>query len=246
MHSLDFDPPLMNAAGFLGFTPDAHGPVELEKLGAFVTNPISIRPRKPAGGTRLLEYPGGALLHSGHPNPGFKQAVRRFTRRWERAPLPVIAHLLAEEPGQLESMAARLEELGCIYALEIGLRHDVDLGAVGELLRAAAGELPVIARLPVDRSVELTGTAMGAGAAAVSLGAPRGALPGPDGELVHGRLVGPALFPGSLAAVETLAAMDIPVIGAGGVYAQEQAEAMLAADALAVQLDAVLWRGGWR
>jgi dihydroorotate dehydrogenase len=34
---------------------------------------------------------------------------------------------------------------------------------------------------------------------------------------------------------------DLPIIGAGGVWTKENAEAMLAAGALAVQVDAVLW-----
>jgi dihydroorotate dehydrogenase len=36
------------------------------------------------------------------------------------------------------------------------------------------------------------------------------------------------------------------VIGSGGVYTPAQAEAMLQAGAIAVQLDAVFWRGGWQ
>ena len=74
---LAFDPPLMNAAGSLGFAPDRRGPIALEQLGAFVTNPVSLRPRTPAQGARLLPFPGGFLLHSGHPNPGFNRVVRR-------------------------------------------------------------------------------------------------------------------------------------------------------------------------
>jgi dihydroorotate dehydrogenase len=42
-----------------------------------------------------------------------------------------------------------------------------------------------------------------------------------------------------------LAGAGVPVIGGGGVYKQEQVEAMKEAGALAVQLDAVLWRGGF-
>ena len=61
--------------------------------------------------------------------------------------------------------------------------------------------------------------------------------------MVEGRLYGPALFPQALAGVRGLAQAGVPVIGAGGVYSQAQAQAMLAAGALAVQLDAVLWRG---
>ena len=48
-------PPLMNAAGSLGFAPDMRTPVDMSKLGAFITNPISLGPRSPAQGKR---FPG--------------------------------------------------------------------------------------------------------------------------------------------------------------------------------------------
>jgi len=40
-----------------------------------------------------------------------------------------------------------------------------------------------------------------------------------------------------------MAAAGLPVIAGGGVYTPEQAQALLDAGALAVQLDSVLWRG---
>jgi dihydroorotate dehydrogenase len=97
------------------------------------------------------------------------------------------------------------------------------------------------------------------GAAAVSLAAPRGMLPLPprfvsagaplsangEGELVMGRLFGPSLFPRTLAVVHAAARLGLPVIGGGGVYKREQAEVLKEAGAMAVQLDAVLWRGGY-
>jgi dihydroorotate dehydrogenase len=112
-------------------------------------------------------------------------------------------------------------------------------------VQASRGELPVIARVPLERAGELASPAVDAGAAAVSLGAPRGALPLPAGGTARGRLYGPALFPLALSLVQTLSQAGVPVIGAGGVYTPLQTQAMLAAGALAVQLDAVLWRGGF-
>jgi dihydroorotate dehydrogenase (NAD+) catalytic subunit len=82
--------------------------------------------------------------------------------------------------------------------------------------------------------------------AAISLGPPRGAIPGPDAALVHGRLYGPALFPLALAAIKTIKEIGLPVIGAGGVYRSQDVEIMLSAGASAVQLDSVLWRGDYR
>jgi dihydroorotate dehydrogenase len=64
---------------------------------------------------------------------------------------------------------------------------------------------------------------------------------------VQGRLYGPAILPMALRVVHELTQLGIPTIGAGGIYTQEHKNAMLAVGALAVQLDAVLWRGaGYR
>ena len=245
MCALELNTPILNAAGSLGFSPDPHGPIDLKMLGAFITNPISKTARKPANPPRQLEFSGGVLLHTGHPNPGFKNALRRYAARWERADLPVIVHLLADQPNDLRTMTAQVEEVANVMAVEIGVRHDIDAQTTAELVRAAAGELPVIARIPLDRALDLGGAAFQAGAAAVSLGPPRGALPGPNDELVNGRLYSPALFPQALAIVQVLVKTKIPMIGGGGIYEQQQADTMLAAGALAVQLDTVLWRGGW-
>ena len=91
--------PFVNTAGFMGFYPDSKYPNLWQALGAFITNPISYRPRKPAENRASLSYPGGVLLHTGLPNPGFEVVLRRFTLRWSRSPLPIIVHLMAEEPG---------------------------------------------------------------------------------------------------------------------------------------------------
>jgi dihydroorotate dehydrogenase len=64
--------------------------------------------------------------------------------------------------------------------------------------------------------------------------------------MVSGRLYGPGLFPQAAAAVLKMAALGIPAIGAGGIYSREQADKLLSAGAVAVQLDGVLWRGGFQ
>jgi dihydroorotate dehydrogenase (NAD+) catalytic subunit len=249
---LYFSTPFLNAAGTLGFSPDPKTPLDITQLGAFVTNPVSLAPRKPAKGDRYLPFPGGFLLHTGYPNPGLKTIIRRHARRWARSPVPVIVHLLAQEPVELRHMVERLEGIEGVMGVEIGLRPDIDPGLVHEMGMAAVGELASIIRLPFGSvsgahgNSKLFDAVIDTGASAVSLAPPRGPLVGADGALVSGRLFGPGLYPQTLAVVRKLAEMDIPTIGGGGIYSRAEAETMLASGAVAVQLDTVLWRGGFQ
>ena len=122
--------------------------------------------------------------------------------------------------------------------IEVGLPPEIDPDSAFDFAQAAIGELPAILRLPLEQADELAQVVIEAGASAVSLGAPRGKLDG-----MSGRMYGPAMFPLALRAVEKLTSLGIPIIGAGGVYHPKDVASMLGAGALAVQVDAALWRG---
>jgi len=235
---------MMNAAGSLGFAPNLRAPSLWKELGAFVTNPISVRPRKPAGGRRWQTFPGGVLLHSGYPNPGFWKVVGQFGPRWAQAPLPVIVHLLADQPEEIQPCVLKLETAENVLAIEIGFPESIGKHEAAQVISGALGELPLIARLPLTRCIELAPTVVEAGAVAVSLAPPRGALPAGD-EVISGRLFGPAVYPLALQVVGELNRDGIVVIGAGGIYQRQQAEEMRRAGAWAVQVDLALWRGDW-
>jgi dihydroorotate dehydrogenase len=66
------------------------------------------------------------------------------------------------------------------------------------------------------------------------------------GELITGRLYGPSLFPHTLETVFSAAKLGLPIIGAGGVWSKENADAMLSAGALAIQVDVALWGFNWQ
>ncbi len=239
---LSLEPPMMNSAGSLGFTPDLHSPVDWTRLGAFVTNPISLAPRTPARGHRFATFAGGFLIHTGYPNPGLAHALRRFARQWSGASLPVIVHLLARTVDEIAKMVRQLEQVDGVTGLELGLPGDATAELTEAFTGAAEGELPVIVRLPLERSLDLAAPAMEAGASAISLAPSRGAIPRPDGGLVQGRMYGPSLLPLSLRVVQELVRLGIPTIGSGGVYTQAHLDAMLGAGALAVQLDSIFWK----
>ena len=242
-HDLNFHPPLMNSAGTLGFTPDLYSAVDWSKLGAFITNPISLAPRTPAHGQRFVNFPGGFLLHTGYPNPGLSQAIRHYARHWKRSPIPVVVHLLARSATEIAEMTERLEAAEGVMGLEIGVASEVNADSMEASIQAASGELPVIIRLPPERAAELAGRAIQSGATAISLAPPRGVLPGSKGELIQGRLYGPALLPLTLRVVREISVQGFPIIAASGVTTRQDMEALLAAGATAIQLDSVLWRG---
>lgn len=244
-YDLSLNTPLMNAAGSLGFAPSSQDTIDLSKLGAFITNPVSLRTRTPASFRCFLTFPGGFLMHTGHPNPGLNKVIRRYAGHWGRSPLPIIVHMLADNAGEIVQMLARLESIENVTGVEIGVPPDASPGLLISLVEAATGELPVLVRLPLDRSIDLAPHLMDSAVAAISLGPPRGALPGPDSALIHGRIYGPGIFPLALAAVRTIKDVGVPVIGAGGVYQPGNVDAMLSAGAIAVQLDSVLWRGDY-
>ena len=239
---LYFRKPLMNAAGTLGFSPDPRAPVAWEDLGAFVTNPVSLRPRLPAARPAVVEYPGGFLLYTGLPNPGLSAVIKKESARWARADLPVIVHLMADRPEETAKMVQMLERQENVMAVELGFAPLLSDDILYVALEMCQGELPLVVSLTAEQVTRIGARVMQAGAAAISLSAPRGAIPGAEGgSLTMGRLYGPSLFPQALELVHTAARMGLPVIGAGGLWKREQAEAMIAAGALAVQVDAGLW-----
>lgn len=242
---LYFSKPLMNGAGSLGFAPDPRAGIKLDSFGAFVTNPISLRPRAPATRPEIMEYPGGFLLHSGLPNPGFSAAIRKYSSRWNKSDLPVIVHLMADRPEETQHMVQMLEMQENVMAVELGFAPLLADDILLLTLEMSLGELPLIFSLSIEQVLRLGPRLIQEGAQAISISAPRGALPAEHLSLITGRLYGPSLFPRALETVYSAAKLGLPIIGAGGVWTKESAEAMLSAGALAVQVDAALWNPGF-
>jgi dihydroorotate dehydrogenase (NAD+) catalytic subunit len=233
--------PLLNSAGSLGFAPDARNMTDISRLGAFITNPISIQARSPMAGTRFLTFPGGFLLNTGYPNPGLNKVIRTFASHWKRSPLPIWVHLLAERSDQVIEMVKRLEIVSGVGAIELGIHPAADEHTTREMVTAAVGELPLIVRLPLERAVSLALALRELPIAALSLAPPYGALPDAEKSIINGRLYGPSIFPLALKVLQELIVTGIPIIAAGGVTSSQHIDTMLSAGAIAVQLDSVLW-----
>ena len=246
-HSLFVNNPVMPAAGTAGFGNNYRALIDTEKLGAFVTNPVTLEPWSPASGTRVVPLDAGVLIHTGLPNDGISKTIKAYRHVWASMAMPVIVHLVATTPDDVQRAIARSAPAESIAAIELGLEDDISWRDAHDLVRAATdhSEKPVLVRLPTSDAYEIASAVSDAGADTLVVGAPpRGTARDPrTGKLVSGRIYSPIVKPMVLRMVGLLARRidDVPIIGAGGIHTPQDARDYLEAGAVAVQVDSVTW-----
>jgi len=237
--------PVLNASGILGFAArEAYrGLIDFAALGGFVTNALTLTPRAATHPPNAIALPNGILIHTGLPNPGVTRALKRYSGEWARLGPPVIVHLAATSPADTRRSVERLERAESVSGIELGFTDEVTPDDLVQLIRAARGGLPLLARLPLARALDLAEPAARAGADALTLAAPPRLAVEHEGRTVTGRFYGPDNFSRALETIQSVIGknLGLPVIGAGGLYSVDNARAMLDAGAIAVQVDAALW-----
>jgi dihydroorotate dehydrogenase (NAD+) catalytic subunit len=239
--------PVMPAAGCFGWGTEYAHLVDIEHAGAIVVGPVTAGPRQGARPPRVVEIPGGLLLHTGLANPGISTVVRRYSRAWTRCPVPVIVHVAGTSPDATASCCHRLAAAEAVAGIEIGLPGGAgpkDVCAIVEAAAAAARQ-PILVRLPLSSAVQLCEAAVEAGANALTVGAPpRGTMwHEPSGRFVTGRLYGRFVLPLALHTLDRVAErVAVPLIGCGGIHSVEEAQASLRSGAAAIQIARAVWR----
>lgn len=245
--------PVMPAAGCFGFGSEYSRLVEMEALGAIVVGPVTGGPRRGAEPPRAVPVPGGVLLHTGLANPGIAAMVKRYARVWARFPAPVIVHVAGTSPDETMGCCRRLSAVEAVAGIELGLSDSATTEDVAAIIQAArdATSQPLIVRLSlalcmVDgliRSAALSEVAVESGADALTIAAPPRGTAWHAGRFVTGRLYGAFTLPQALRALRHVSELvTVPLIGCGGIHSAEDALAFLRAGAVAVQVDAALWR----
>ena len=246
-YSLIVPTPVMPAAGTVGFGDRYKALLDFEKLGAVVTNPVTIEPWNPASGTRMVPLDAGILVHTGLPNPGLSRVIGQYRRIWASLSVPVILHFVGTTVAQVKQAVELIDEVDEIAAVELGLNDDISESEAIDLVVAAAKmEKPLIVRLPFYECYQLAMPIADAGADALVLtAAPRGtARDKHTGRLVSGRIYGPLIKPIVLRMVGRLRRqlpLDLPVIGCGGIHSPQDARDYIEAGAVAVQVDTATW-----
>ena len=250
--------PVIAASGTFGYGTEFAGIVDLGAIGAISVKGLSLRPSAGKPAPRLVETPGGMLNAIGLQNIGVEVFVRDRLPALRAAGARVIANFWGDTVEEFAECAARLDGVPGLVALELNasspnrpewgsiLATDpVALGTIVRAVRARVRTLPLWVKLSPNVSdiTQVARAAAGEGADALcAINTLRGLAIDleqrrPRLATGGGGLSGPAIKPVALRMVHDLVrAVQLPVIGIGGIRTGEDALEFLVAGASAVQV----------
>ncbi len=249
--------PVMTASGTFGYGGEFKDLVDLDRLGAIIVKGLSLKPAAGNPPPRIVETPAGMLNAIGLENIGieaFRKTRLKFLRRLET---PVIVNLYGQQAEDYEALATIVDEEPDIAAIEVNIScPNVKAGGIAfGVSAAAAADLtdrirrrttkPMIVKLSpnVTDIVPIARAVAAAGADALSL---INTITGmavdvesrrPKLANITGGLSGPAIRPVAVRMVwQAARAVEIPVIGIGGIMNHRDALEFLIAGASAIQV----------
>lgn len=213
-------------------------------FSAFVSKTITLEPRAGNAPQRIWETPAGMVNSIGLPNKGLEGFIAEDLPRLAELPVPLIVSAMATGHEDFKRMVAALAEREEVAAIELNVScPNVHSGLiVGESPQEAEALLRALRPLTAKPLiVKLTPNV--ADPAAVAVAAERGGADAvslintlkASGGPVTGGLSGPAVRPVAVAQVRAVAAaVELPVVGMGGVCSGADAAEMLNAGATLV------------
>jgi dihydroorotate dehydrogenase (NAD+) catalytic subunit len=254
----------MNAAGVLGMSPPILKRVYDSGAGAVVTKSVGPVPRTGHPNPTLVRTSCGALNAMGLPNPGAEYFTDEIKTLKEMG-VPVVASFFGGTIEEFAEVAGTLSEAGA-DALELNascpnVQEELgmlaaDAGNVEKVTAAVREEtrLPLFVKLSpnVTDIKEIAKAAERGGADAITaVNTLKGLAIDIDFKRpiltnVTGGLSGPAVKPVALRCVwEVAEAVDLPVIGCGGVTTWEDAVEYLLAGATALEMGTAVMTHGF-
>jgi dihydroorotate dehydrogenase (NAD+) catalytic subunit len=249
--------PVMTASGTFGWGTEYEHPFDIQKLGAIICKGTTLKPREGNPQPRIAETPCGVLNSIGLQNIGVEAVLKEKAPVWAGWPVPVIVNIVGIRIKDYAKIASMLDGVAGISGLEVNIGcPNIEAGGVefgtrpepaAEVTAAvkAATSLPVMVKLTPNTSdiVAVAKAIENAGADAISLiNTPRGmvidiAKRKPLLGNKHGGLSGPAIRPIALYLVyEVAGAVEIPVVGVGGIASSSDALQFIMAGASAVEV----------
>lgn len=254
--------PIVPVSGTFGFGEEYGQFFDLERLGGMCVKGLTLHPRTGNPPPRIAETPMGMLNSVGLQNPGVDAFLENEWPRLKGLDTAVIANISGNTPEEYGQMCEKLSAAGvdmievnisCPNVKAGGLAYGTRPDLAAEVTREAkshAGGTPVMVKLSpnVTDITEIARAVADAGADALSLiNTLRGMRIDPNTRrpILHmntGGLSGPAVLPVALRMVwEVHNAVDLPILGMGGVSNAETAVEMMLAGATAVGMGSVLF-----
>ena len=249
--------PVMTASGTFGYGMEYSHIFDIQKLGAIVCKATTLEPTDGNPQPRLAETSCGLLNSIGLQNIGVNALIKEKAPLWARWRVPVIVNIAGETIDEYAMVANKLDGVAGIRAIEVniscpnvkagGAEFGANPKSAAEVTTAvkAATSLPVLVKLTPNTS-DIAKVAMAvaeAGADAISL---INTLKGMVIDItrrrpllgsITGGLSGPAIKPVALCMVYEVAdAVELPIIGCGGITTASDAIEFIMAGASAIQV----------
>ena len=224
--------PVVVASGTFGFGREFGQFYDISELGGISVKGLTLNPREGNPPPRIAETPMGILNSVGLQNPGVEGFIEKELPELKKHDLRIIANISGNTPEEYGIMCERLSEAGvdmievnisCPNVKAGGLQYGVVPEMAAEVAREAKNHssVPVMVKLSpnVTSVVDIAKAVVDAGADALSLiNTVRGMRIDVNVRMVW----------------EVAQAVDVPILGLGGISTGEDAAQIMLAGATAV------------
>ena len=262
--SVDFNNPIFVASGTYGYGTEVSELADITVLGAIVTKSVTRYPREGNPPPRIVETPSGMLNSIGLANIGVEAYIKKMIPLYEELKTPIIMNIA----GSTEDEYCEILELTELVSSNIvgyeiniscpnvnvgGMEFGVDCDLTEQLttrLRKLTDRLLIMKLSPNVTDIAAIGVAAEKGGAdalsAINTLVGMSINTTNKKSNIHygyGGLSGPAIKPVGLACVHKIyQAVDIPLIGIGGITSADDVLEYVLAGAAAVEVGTANYR----
>lgn len=249
--------PITAASGTFGYGTEYQDYLNINKLGAVIVKGTTLWKRAGNPPPRIIETASGMLNAIGLENPGIEVFLKQHLPRLRENHVNIILNIAGNTIDEYAKICSLAEGHEDILAIELniscpnvargGLQFGTDPDTVEQVVRAVKNQtaIPIIPKLSpnVTDIVQIAQAAKAGGADAVSM---INTLMGMAIDIkkrrpvlgnVFGGLSGPAIKPVALRMIyQVYKAVDIPILGGGGIMNTEDALEFIMAGASAISV----------
>jgi len=262
--SVDFNNPIFVASGTYGYGTEVSELADIKDLGAIVTKSITRYPREGNPPPRIVETPSGMLNSIGLANIGVEAYIKEMIPLYEELATPIIMNIAGSTMAEyceilelVESVSSNIIgyeiNISCPNVKAGGMEFGVDCDLTEQLtaqLRNCTERLLIMKLSPNVTDITSIGVAAEQGGAdalsAINTLVGMSIDTESQKSNIHygyGGLSGPAIKPIGLACVHKVyQAVNIPLIGIGGIISGRDVLEYVLAGAVAVQVGTANYR----